>query len=113
MSRLQPCLNTEVHATGRACYQEEGREARLLHLRRRWLTVSGCVGCACGSLRTTKAQRIATVISRVADSFLALQSVLRQTCFLKAAKYAKALLKMCKVNKYTSQMNKNIFKLMK
>lgn len=118
MSRLQPCLNTEVHARGRACYQEGGQEAQLLHLpttkhRGLWLTVSGCVGCACGSLRTTKAQRTATLISRVAGSFLALQSVRRQTHFLKAAKYAKVLLKMCKINKYTSQMNKHIFKFMK
>lgn len=30
----------------------------------------------------------------------------RQTCFLQAAKYAKALLKMCKINKYTSQIKK-------
>lgn len=70
-------------------------------------------GVPVGSQRTIKAQRIATVISRDIKAFPPVQPILKHTLFLKAPKYAKALLKMYKINKYISQMNKNLFKLMK
>lgn len=126
-----PAWTQEVHPTGEACCQKGGQEARLLHLWTtelcgRWLTGEWlCRVCLWRWLMGKWLCRVClwltenhqgpenSIISRVTDSFLALQSVQRQTRFLKAAKYAKVLLKMCKINKYTSQMNKNIFKLMK